>query len=335
MFMRPSEHVCLVRRPARLQRIIFAVERHRRNRDLRPLPKTRFELLLHAQKRQNEIARRGQVADERRQRRDAVGARKAARGDMPKILMGARRNAAEASGGGDQRLKMRLADDAAQDVAAAQAKIEVLQSLSIVLPATNVPSGRTLLEMRGLAIGYDVSRSVRSGLDLTITGPERIAVTGPNGSGKSTLLKTVAGDLPPLAGVMKVNATVTYLDQDASLLDRKATILDNFRRLNPNKTENACRAMLGGFLFRADSALQVVETLSGGQMLRAALACRLGGDAPPEILVLDEPTNHLDLDSVHAVEAALAAFDGALLIVSHDEAFLRKIGIERRIVLAS
>jgi len=291
--------------------------------------------LLHARKQQAEIARRSRVADERRQRRDAAGARKGARGDMPKILAGARRNAAEASGGGDQRLKMRLADDAARHVAAAQARIEVLQSLSIVLPATGVHSGRALVAMHGVAIGHDPASPVRRGIDLTITGPERIAVIGPNGCGKSTLLRTVAGELRPLGGIVAINARVAYLDQSASLLDQGATILDNFRRLNPGKDENACRAMLAGFLFRADSALQMVGTLSGGQVLRAALACRLGGDTPPEILILDEPTNHLDLDSVHAVEAALAAFDGALLIVSHDEAFLHEIGIERRIVLAS
>ncbi len=291
--------------------------------------------LLDARKRQAEIARRGRIADERRQRRDAAGARKAARGDMPKILAGARRNAAEASSGGDQRLKARLGDDAARDVATAQAKIEVLQSLSIVLPTTKVPSGRTLLEMRGAAIGHDPAHPMRQGIDLTIVGPERIAVTGPNGCGKSTLLRTITGDLPLLGGTMALGGTVAFLDQNAALLDREATILDNFRRLNPGKDENACRAMLAGFLFRADSALQMVGTLSGGQMLRAALACCLGGDAPPEILILDEPTNHLDLDSIQAIEAALAAFDGALLVVSHDEAFLDEIDIQRRIVLSS
>lgn len=291
--------------------------------------------LLDARKRQAEIARRSRIADERKQRRDAAGTRKAARGDMPKILAGARRNAAEASGGGDQRLKARLGDDAARDVAAAQAKIEVLQSLSIVLPATKVPSGRTLLEMHGATIGHDPAHPIRQDIDLTIVGPERIAVTGPNGCGKSTLLRTIAGNLCLLGGSMTLGGTVAFLDQNATLLDRGATILDNFRRLNPGKDENACRAMLAGFLFRADSALQVVDTLSGGQMLRAALACRLGGDAPPEMLILDEPTNHLDLDSIRAIEAALAAFDGALLVVSHDEAFLGDIDIERRVALAS
>lgn len=91
--------------------------------------------------------------------------------------------------------------------------------------------------------------------------------------------------------------------------------------------------MLARFKFRADAALQIVSTLSGGQTLLAALACVLGGAVPPALLILDEPTNHLDLDSIEALQAGLNAYDGALLIVSHDEKFLEAIGIFRRLQL--
>jgi ATPase subunit of ABC transporter with duplicated ATPase domains len=87
-------------------------------------------------------------------------------------------------------------------------------------------------------------------------------------------------------------------------------------------------------MFRADAALQIVSTLSGGQLLRAGLACVLGGPRPPGLLILDEPTNHLDIDSIEAVEAGLRAYDGALLIVSHDETFLEAIRVSRRLDLA-
>jgi ATPase subunit of ABC transporter with duplicated ATPase domains len=123
------------------------------------------------------------------------------------------------------------------------------------------------------------------------------------------------------------------LDQRVSLLDPTLSIRDNFRRLNLQADENAGRAALARFMFRADAALQVVGTLSGGQMLRAGLACVLGGLAPPSLLILDEPTNHLDIDSIAAVEAGLRAYDGALLVVSHDEVFLDAIGITRRLEL--
>ena len=124
-------------------------------------------------------------------------------------------------------------------------------------------------------------------------------------------------------------------DQQVSLLDAFLSIRDNFRRINPETSENACRSALARFMFRADAALQPVSTLSGGQLLRAGLACVLGGPTPPAFLILDEPTNHLDIDSIEAVEAGLRAYDGALLIVSHDEAFLEAVGITRRWDLAA
>lgn len=145
------------------------------------------------------------------------------------------------------------------------------------------------------------------------------------------MLALIAGKLQPWAGNVAVKSRFAMLDQRVSLLDPRETIRDNFRRLNPEADENACRAALARFMFRADAALQNVGALSGGQMLRAGLACVLGGREPPSLLILDEPTNHLDLDSIAAVEAGLAAYDGALLVVSHDEAFLSAIGITRRL----
>lgn len=97
---------------------------------------------------------------------------------------------------------------------------------------------------------------------------------------------------------------------------------------------NDAQAALARFLFRNTAAHQVVGSLSGGERLRAALACVLSGAEPPQLLILDEPTNHLDLPSIEAVEQALAGYDGALLVVSHDPDFLEAVGVERQIVLS-
>jgi ATPase subunit of ABC transporter with duplicated ATPase domains len=109
--------------------------------------------------------------------------------------------------------------------------------------------------------------------------------------------------------------------------------VEAYRRITPGATPNDAHAALARFLFRNTAAQRLAGTLSGGERLRAALACVMTGARPPQLLILDEPTNHLDLDSIAAVEAALRAYDGALVVVSHDADFLEAIGIERRIAL--
>lgn len=203
----------------------------------------------------------------------------------------------------------------------------------VSLPSANLSAGKTVLEIVNVTAGYETGNPVIQNLSFKIVGPQRVAIAGANGSGKSTLFGIVSGKLPPWSGSVRVMTTVALLDQKAGILDSSRSIRDNFARINPEAGENACRAALARFKFRADAALRIVSTLSGGQMLLAALACVLGGAAPPALLMLDEPTNHLDLDSIEAVEAGLVAYDGALLVASHDEKFLAAINISERLHL--
>lgn len=289
--------------------------------------------LAYAQKQAADAERKAQLASERQDRREAAGARKGTRGDLPRILLGTRKNAAEASRGNGARRAERQCSEARQAEVEARARVEILQRLSIVLPPTGLSPHQKVLKLDAVTAGYGADAPLVRDLSLLVSGPERLAVVGPNGSGKTTLLKLIAGEMPPITGTVSVFVTLAMLDQHVSILDSQTSILDNFKRLNSGSDENACRAALAGFLFRADAALQIVGTLSGGQMLRAGLACILGGQRPPALLLLDEPTNHLDVASVEAIEAGLAAYDGALVAVSHDERFLKRTGIRRQIEL--
>ncbi|NML04747.1 ABC-F family ATP-binding cassette domain-containing protein [Sphingomonas sp. G-3-2-10] len=287
--------------------------------------------LADAERRVGEAARTAQQQAERKARRDGAGKRKAAKGDMPRIILGMMKNRAENSSGEAARLAERQRSEARDAASAAREKIEILQPLTVTLPPSGLPANRNVLELHDVTTGYD--RPILSSVSLSLNGPERVAISGPNGSGKSTLLALVTGRLAAWSGTVRVTDRIAMLDQQASILDPAASIHDNFARLNPGATENACRAALARFAFRADAALQIAGTLSGGQRLRAALACTLGGETPPWLLILDEPTNHLDIDSIEAVEAGLIAYDGALLVVSHDAPFLEAIGIERQVEL--
>jgi len=160
-----------------------------------------------------------------------------------------------------------------------------------------------------------------------------VGLSGPNGTGKATVIRLVAGELEPTRGLVRAGVRPMLLDQQTAILQPAESLIEAYRRLNPAATRNDAHAALARFLFRNRDAEKRVGELSGGERLRAGLACVLSGERPPRLLILDEPTNHLDLEAIGAVEGTLRGYDGALLVVSHDRDFLAAIGIERDIRL--
>ena len=252
---------------------------------------------------------------------------------MPRILAGARKQRAENSGGDNARLAERQRAETSIAAKTARDQIKNLETMVVSLPTTGLLPGKIVLALEHVTAGYDRAAPLIRDLSFTIAGPERIAIILPNGSGKTTLLEVIAEKLQPWSGTITRTPAFAMLDQSAGILDSDLSIVENFQALNQGTEAFACRTALARFQFRADAADQIVGTLSGGQLLRAGLACILGSTTPPQLLILDEPTNHLDLDSIAAVEAGLSAFDGALLVVSHDEAFLAANGVSRLFIM--
>jgi len=274
-----------------------------------------------------------QKAKEKKARRDKAGRAWRAKGIEDKMFMDAEKQRAENSGAREGHLADRMIEDRTAALEEARARVEVLTPLSIDLPKTNLPRGRGLVVLRDVVMNF-AHRRLFGPLSFEFRGPERVAISGRNGSGKTTLLRLITGELQPSAGeVHHLTDRIAVLDQHVGLLDPAACILDNLRRLNPDLSDNEARAALARFAFRNAAALQIAGTLSGGERLRAGLACVFARPEPPLLLLLDEPTNHLDLASIEVLEAALADFDGALISVSHDRAFLQAIGVERDISL--
>ncbi|MDT1062617.1 ABC-F family ATP-binding cassette domain-containing protein [Paracoccus sp. CPCC 101403] len=290
--------------------------------------------LAHAEKARAEAQRRARQAAERKARKDGAGHRARARGDQPKILLDAAKGRSEASGGAGTRLREARQEAAEEALSTARARIEVLNPLDMDIPSTGLPSGKLVLRLENVSGGYDTGHPVIRDLSLALTGPERIVISGPNGSGKSTLLRLITGELAPEKGRIDLAVPFAVLDQHLGLLDPDRTLRENFQVLNPRENAHMAHAALARFGFRAADALRLASTLSGGERLRAGLACALGATPPPMLLILDEPTNHLDLDGIAALEAALESYDGAILAVSHDAGFLASLSADHVLDLA-
>jgi ATPase subunit of ABC transporter with duplicated ATPase domains len=291
--------------------------------------------LDHATRELRKSRREAQATRERQQRRNSRGQKERDKGGMPKIMLNKFRDTS-------QRTTARLADtsenkigEAVEAVDRARARVDERKELDIALSPVELPAGKTVLALEGVSFRYpSAARPLFEHFELRLVGPERLALVGPNGSGKTTLLQLILGDLRPTAGEVHVGVErFSCLDQRAALLDPQRSVLENFRAGNPGVSETVCRLTLARFLFRTDDVYRLAGTLSGGERLRAALACVLTGVHPPQLLLLDEPTNHLDLPSLANLEQALRLYTGALLVVSHDRTFLENVGVGRRVEL--
>ncbi|MFN4069696.1 MAG: ATP-binding cassette domain-containing protein, partial [Brevundimonas aurantiaca] len=220
-----------------------AIERETAERDLVEAERTLARVAAVAQRR-----------TEMKARRDAAGRRKAAKGDMPRILIDARAERAENSGGADRLLAVRQAAEAETALAAAHQGVERVRTLAIPMPATGLAAGRTVATLSGAVWTTQGGRRIVGPVDLTLTGPERVAVTGPNGAGKTTLLRLITGDLAPTSGQVQRPVPAALLDQEAALLRPQETLVEAWMRLNPDGSVQEAQAALARFLFRNTAA---------------------------------------------------------------------------------
>lgn len=216
-------------------------------------------------------------------------------------------------------------------------QISIQQSLSeqmrnemIKIPVPNKSFySKELISISNLCFAYD-DKPVFVDFDFTMYGKSRVRLVGKNGSGKSTLLKIICGKLRPDSGTVKTFGKIAYINQDLSLLNNAKTIVENIMEISGCLKHDA-HAIAANFGFRGTASQQQVGTLSGGELLKATLAAILGGDNQPDLLILDEPTNNLEIKSIGILEDALNQYTGAILLVSHDEMFVKNIKIDTQI----
>jgi len=187
-----------------------------------------------------------------------------------------------------------------------------------------VRSGQLVLDAKGLGMAYGDLALYRE-LSFQVTRGERVGVIGPNGSGKTTLLRHVAGRLREGRGSLTLGHKVRlgFYEQHQESADHAGDVLSEIRRLRPDMSPEQVRTFMGGLLFTGDDVFKPLAALSGGELSRVAVAKLILSDA--NLLLLDEPTNHLDIASREAVEAALKAFPGTIVMVSHDRELLDRL----------
>ena len=186
--------------------------------------------------------------------------------------------------------------------------------------------GQEVLRCEGVGFAYTDDKWIFRGVDLAVQRGEKLAVVGPNGAGKTTLLRVMAGQLAPGEGQRSTGHQVVpgYQSQEtADTMDRTRSCLETLKAVAPDANETELRTLLGGFGFTGAAAEKRVEVLSGGERIRLAFARIL--IRPPNLLLLDEPTTHLDVESREALQEALAAYEGTVVLVSHDVEFVRAV----------
>ena len=276
--------------------------------------------------------RQMQQARERAARRSSTAARNISDAGLPKIVAGAMKRRAQESAGRVDGVNAARVDDAKARLDDAERSLRDDPSIVLDLPDTEVPAGRNVFVGNGIRMSRGGRALFGNGIDLSIRGPERIALVGRNGAGKTTLLRIISGELEPDDGaIQRVDGRIAYLSQRLDLLDADRTVLENLIASAPALSETRRMHLLAQFLFRGSMIGLPVSALSGGERLRATLLCVLYADPAPQLLLLDEPTNNLDLVSVAQLESALNAYRGAFVVVSHDARFLENIRVDRTV----
>ena len=206
-----------------------------------------------------------------------------------------------------------------------EAPIADVRTLKFQFPPA-VRSGREVVTIKNIVHIYD-DKILFFGANLEIERGDRVAFLGPNGAGKSTLLRLIVGLEPPTEGSIEIgkhNVIPSYFEQNqAEALDLTKTVLNTIHDEVPDWKDVEVRSLLGRFLFSGETVLKKVESLSGGEKARLALAKMLL--APANLLILDEPTNHLDIPAKEMLESALKVYEGTVLIVSHDRYFISQV----------
>ena len=288
----------------------------------------------HAQQTIAEARQKHRETMERKQKLNARGEKKARKKNLPKIMLNAVRNRAEHS---TNRLNETHEQKIIREVERLQElkkQKRELKNIKVTLGNSQLHTGKILFEAGHINFAWPGSDLLwKEPLRFVINSGDRIRITGDNGSGKSTLIRLLNGEIKPTKGNLKIQSEHRFLlDQEYSLIDREATVVEQAEASNKiKKPDHQLKTLLHRYLFEESVWDQKCSSLSGGEMMRLALCCLALQAHQPDTLILDEPTNNLDLRNIKLLTQAVNGYQGTLIVVSHDTRFTEEVGIEREL----
>ncbi len=282
------------------------------------------------------------AALEKQAKRSATGKKKLESGSIPRI---AKKKLQDNSMKTLSRLKnshLQKTEEIKNKLSQAKENLENANSIIIDTASSHIHTKKKILDVTDLNFEFSNSENYlwKENINFSISGNERWSISGINGSGKTVLLKLITSELKPSKGKINLySSNIAFLDQNVDILERELTVYENIKKyLDKNSVtkipEHELRIKLARFLFRGEDAFKKAKYLSGGEKMRAGIACILASGNSPELLILDEPSNNLDLKSLEELTSALNQYNGALLIVSHDKQFLDDLKIEKELIIS-
>jgi len=306
----------------------YAAQRQIENDALNDDVKSKEKALRKAREKERETI-------ERQQKLDARGKKKQEKAGVARIMMNTLKNSAEKSTSKIKNVHVEKIDGISQELQTLRSSLPAVDTMKLGFDNSALHKGKILFRANDINFNYGSRFLWNENLNFEITSGERIALNGLNGSGKTTLIKIILGELIPQAGSVYIadNRSV-YIDQEYSLINNQLKVYEQAEQFNSTALqEHEIKIRLNRFLFSKDDWDKPCGVLSGGEKMRLTICCLSINNQAPDIIILDEPTNNLDIQNIEILTASVNEYKGTLIVVSHDEYFLKRVNVKRTIQL--
>lgn len=296
-----------------------------------------LQSLENKEKELRQIRKLARETAERKEKQNIRGEKASQQKGLPRILMGKRKDNADKSTSKLASIHTEKADKLMGERNQLRSSLSPLSELKTNFESSSLHTGKILINAENINFRYPEGNCnlLESPLTFQLRSGDRIHITGKNGSGKTTLLKLVTGELIPTTGrIERAEFSYVYLNQEYSIIQNELTILQQAETFNNRHLpDHELKVILNRYLFPATVWEKPCSKLSGGEKMRLAFCCLMIANNTPDLFILDEPTNNLDIRNIEIITSTIQSYSGTILIVSHDEAFRKEIGVNQRINL--